>query len=252
MNRVQGPEAVSRAYQDDRLAEEYLESRYENNGLLKSIHQAQMRILHRFLRGRESCRVLEIACGPARITAELTEVRHGVAIDQSEPMLRIAERRLKERKLEGWSVLRGDAFNLQFDDAEFDVVLTFKLLRHFDSPYREKLVKEIERVLKPNGFLLFDAVNAPACQWLYQKWGLTHSWIDDFHFTAHELRLELEEQRFRAVRLHPVQRPIVGQYALFTRAQQYLPNWASAFGSRTLNWLPFGMPLEWVVECRRA
>jgi SAM-dependent methyltransferase len=252
MTRIEGPEAIGRAYQDERLANEYLESRYESDDLLKLIHQNQLRILHKLLRSPAPHRVLEIGCGPARITAELPEVQCGIALDQSDAMLRIAEQRLAERNLRGWKLVRGNAFDLEFNEAEFDVVFTFKLLRHFDYAHRQKILKEIRRVIVPNGRLLFDAVNAPACEWLHHKWGLTHSWIDDFHFTPHELCKEMQEQGFRVVHLHPVHRPVVGQYLLSTRMQSRMPKSAMIFANRALNSLPFGMPLEWVAECRPA
>jgi ubiquinone/menaquinone biosynthesis C-methylase UbiE len=183
---------------------------------------------------------------------ELSEVSNGIAIDSSEAMLRIAERRLAERNVKGWRLLHADAFDLPFEDGEFDIIISFKLIRHFDAANRQKLLKEMRRLLKPNGWLLFDVVNSPACRWLYSKWGLEQSWVDDFHFTAQEFRQEMKSENFRVMHLHPIHRPILVQYLLDSRLRSRLPKSTSRFLNRGLNSLPLGTPLEWVAACRRV
>jgi ubiquinone/menaquinone biosynthesis C-methylase UbiE len=252
LTRVRGPEAIRDAYQDEQLVANYMESRYEKDGFLRSIHEAQLRILHRFFQKARPPRVLEVACGPGRITTELAEVTNGIAVDQSEAMLKVAERRLREAKTLGWTLMRADAFDLPFDTGEFDVVCSFKLLRHFDEAHRLEILAQMSRVLRRGGHLLFDAVNAPACKWLYDRWGLTDSWIDDFHFTKDDLEKELGRAGFDVVRFHAVQRPILGQYLVLSRFRAHLPARAAGALNRALNSMPMGMPLEWVVECRRG
>ncbi len=92
--------------------------------------------------------VLEIGCGGMALTAEL--VRRGlkpVAIDLDEELLR----RISIKRVPETPLLAADAEALPFPDESFDLVIHNQTLHHF--PRRDRVLREIRRVLKPEGTL---------------------------------------------------------------------------------------------------
>jgi ubiquinone/menaquinone biosynthesis C-methylase UbiE len=248
---IRGRAAIRRAYEDEQLADDYVHSRYEDDRFGRVLHAAQIDVLRRVLHDKCDAPILEVACGPARLTAELPDVRRGLALDGSRAMITIAARRLGERGVRGWRLLCGDAFELPFTSGRFEVLLSFKLIRHFDAAGRAALLREFARVLKPGGMLLLDVAHKNATEWLHKKWGVPGSWVDDYYFDASSLRAEVEREPFRVDRLHAIQRPIALQYLVDARVAGRWPRVADTL-SRTVNRLPFGQPLEWIAQCRRA
>ena len=106
----------------------------------------------------ENKRVLEIGCGTGLIlqrVAKFTEYAHG--IDISPKMLAKAEKR-------GLNVEVADATSLPFEDESFDVIYSFKVLAHVEN--WELAMKEMMRVLRPNGFLVIDVYNKYSIRYL--------------------------------------------------------------------------------------
>lgn len=102
-------------------------------------------------------RVLDIGCGTGRVTHPLSEMGYEVTgVDVSEPM--VAEARSIYPHLD---FVVGDATDLQFRDAAFDYV-TFSyygLDYVHPEPERLRALREIRRVLKPGGKLVFSSHN---------------------------------------------------------------------------------------------
>ncbi len=71
-----------------------------------------------------------------------------------------------------------DAHELPFPDRTFEQILCTEVLEHLHSP--EQAIKEMDRVLKPNGILLlttrfiFPIHDAPNDYYRYTKYGLRH------------------------------------------------------------------------------
>jgi len=91
--------------------------------------------------------VLDVGCGPGdhaeRLDGDLGVAV--VAVDTSERMVELARARGVDARL-------GDAQELRFDDASFDVVLAASMLYHV--PDLERALREIRRVLRPGGRLV--------------------------------------------------------------------------------------------------
>jgi len=244
-----GTQEIKAAYQDDQLAAEYLASRYENDPFGRAVHERQAAIVARLISTLRPARLLEIACGPGRLTVHVPPVPFAVAVEQSPAMLQIARRRLRADQQDHWQLVRGDAFHLPVPDHHFDAVMVFKLIRHFAAPERRTLLGEIRRVLQPGGHLILDVVNAPACRWLHQKWGLGEVWIDDHWFTRSEFVQEMKAAGFRTTRLVPVQSLLRLQYQLWARVHRRLPGLATRL-SRCFENVTALSPLEWIALCR--
>lgn len=99
--------------------------------------------------------ILELACGTGIVTKYLTEIipadKKIVVSDLNPDMLEVAKKKVKRQNVE-WKVI--DMHEIPFDDSTFDlVVMQFGIMF---VPDKEKVFKEIYRVLKPGGKFLFN------------------------------------------------------------------------------------------------
>jgi len=96
-------------------------------------------------------KILDLGCGTGISTRQLVKVGEVIGCDPDVRMLRAA-------KLNKWpgniKYVVGRADKLPFKDESFDIVSAFSSFHWFDN---KKSIKEIKRVLKPDGF--FIAVN---------------------------------------------------------------------------------------------
>lgn len=97
--------------------------------------------------------VLDVGCGTGRGVARLqTAVEFDgqvVGIDVAEQMCQLTQNRLDDGGPS--TVVCGDALALPFDPNSFDVVLVSFTLELFEDDHRTTMLKEIRRVLKPQG-----------------------------------------------------------------------------------------------------
>jgi len=101
--------------------------------------------------------VLEIGCGTGALTVPLAaavgERGRVVAVDISEPMLKVARQRVGERGLQNVTLLLGDAQVFEFESAAFDLATSRMGVMFFADP--AAAFRNIDRVLKPGGRLVF-------------------------------------------------------------------------------------------------
>lgn len=118
-------------------------------------------------------RALDVCCGTGDVSFRLAEAgADTVGFDFSDPMLAVARHRLAEtRPVAGPGRLefqQGDALNLPFKDAGFDVVTISYGLRNLAD--FDRGLAELLRVLKPGGRLLvldFGKPDFAPWRWLY-------------------------------------------------------------------------------------
>jgi ubiquinone/menaquinone biosynthesis C-methylase UbiE len=244
-----GRSNIRQAYRDPEESRNYIETRFvEPLGAI--LHARQARVLKRVIASTQPERVLEIAPGPARLTTEVASlVRRGIALDGSRPMLDIARQRLRENGGDHWRLLNGDAFELPFTRA-FNLVYTFRLIRHFDETDRRRLYEQIRRVLLDGGVLVFDAINelvagrhrasAPDSAGSIRYY--------DALLTMDQVKGELQATGFEVVSMDGVQHhyPVLQQIQnLAAPRSRMLARAAMELVDRT-----GGEPAEWVVTAR--
>ncbi len=99
-----------------------------------------------------SDKVLDIGCGHGIVSEFLAENGiHVSAVDISEKLLDEFRSRIKDKNLPV-EILKGDAYNIPFNDNTFDTVVARMFLPHF--PDWPKVLKEMARVTKKDGKLL--------------------------------------------------------------------------------------------------
>jgi demethylmenaquinone methyltransferase/2-methoxy-6-polyprenyl-1,4-benzoquinol methylase len=123
------------------------------------------------LDGSRAIVVLDVACGPARVTRALAEATDAyvVGLDLSEAMLRqgmsnIADTGLHDRI--GLLVGRGE--QLPFPDASFDALTFTYLLRYVTDP--AATLTELARVVKPGGPIANLEFAVPTAPWWRAAW----------------------------------------------------------------------------------
>lgn len=96
-------------------------------------------------------RVLDIGCGTGAHLSLYQEAGCEVfGIDPSPAMLEVARKRLGD----GADLRSGDAANMPFDDAHFDLVTAMLVLHELPPATRSAILSEAMRTLKPDGRLL--------------------------------------------------------------------------------------------------
>ena len=111
---------------------------------------------------QENSQVLDVACGTADSTIALAKagVPRVVGVDISEGMLKVGVKKIEELKLNSTITLKvEDCENLSFNDNTFDAAFIAFGIRNFED--KKKGLKELHRVLKPNGLLLILELSVP-------------------------------------------------------------------------------------------
>jgi ubiquinone/menaquinone biosynthesis C-methylase UbiE len=96
-------------------------------------------------------KVLDLGCGWGRVLKPVLDRDvFGVGMDISENMLELSKKHLNSN---GYTpiLLRGDGTMLPIKDNSFDTVYSLLVLQHLSKENGKDVLKEIRRVLKPNG-----------------------------------------------------------------------------------------------------
>jgi SAM-dependent methyltransferase len=247
---IEGEQRLRTAYQDDRVAREYIAERFRSPfGAL--LHARQVHVVRKLIRTEAIEGAVELAPGPARLTVDIAPaLRRVTLLDSSAQMLSEARRRLADRGLsDRVSFLQADAFRLPLR-GQSRLVYSFRLIRHFERDDRIRLYRQIASILAPGGWLVFDAINR-----LVSAPARNRARPGEFeHFDAllrpDELRQELGESGFEVVSLIGAQR----RYRALMTSQIYLAPRSAVLARAAMEIIDRlgGEPLEWIVQCRRA
>lgn len=115
-------------------------------------------------------KVLEIGCGIGVLSSYLAEKYKWevTGIDLDPEQIKRAKKKHRENKC--LKFLEADALSLPFENDEFDLVLSSDALHHM-LPDRDKVLDEISRVLRANGFYVLNDLAFPRFT-LFKKWSI--------------------------------------------------------------------------------
>lgn len=119
------------------------------------LNETAIEHLHRYALATQFVKekkVLDIACGEGYGAALLsTAATQVTGVDINEPAIKNAAEKYRKKNL---TFLQGDVRQIPLDDASIDVITSFETLEHVAE--HEKVLKELRRVLKPEGILLIS------------------------------------------------------------------------------------------------
>lgn len=242
------PEEIAGYYRERAVVDAYVRKRTAQplNGTL---HAAQIRLLRSALAERPGATVLELAPGPARLTAELPlHSGHGIGVEFSEGMLGAARERM--RGVPGWTFVRGDGFSLPVRDASVDLAFTLRFIRRFQSADRDRIYAELRRVVRPGGALILDAQNRAVSLPHREQRGLDSYPVFDQLYDPEELRGELDRAGFRVVQTTGMIHHAPLQRQLNRLRHRGFGGLARALIG-ALEYVPGGAPSTWMVLCER-
>ncbi len=244
MKPIDGRAELKQYYEDPGVAAEYMDRR-TTQPLNSVLHRRQVHFLNRVVGQRSPMSVLEIACGPGRLTAAIRGVRRGVAVDASPAMLATALRRMNGAG-SGWSFLRTDAFVLPFRAEAFDAVYSLRFVRHFQLEDRRRLYAEVQRVLRPRGIFVVDALNRAVSYPYRVKRGLERYQIYDVLYQHGEIEAELQAAGFRVVESAGILKH-VGLQRQLNRLRRLRMDRLATVLVRALEHLPGREPSTWML-----
>lgn len=131
----------------------------------KHKHKIESNFLKGAIRKTKSnkIRVLDVACGTGRMLLEVFSTKKDIeylGLDTSKEMTKILKKRAKKLGVKDRVKIKlSDASKIPFKDDSFDVVYSFHLLWHLPKEEQEKIIKEMFRVCKKDGFVVFDILN---------------------------------------------------------------------------------------------
>ncbi len=121
--------------------------------------------------GTEAGLVLDVACGPARVSRAIAETTsaHVIGLDLSESMLSQGRTNVEANALEDRiTLVLGRGEQLPFPDATFDALTFTYLLRYVSDP--AATVAELARVVKPGGPISSLEFAVPTAPWWRIAW----------------------------------------------------------------------------------
>ena len=155
-----------------------------------------------FAKPQASDLALDVACGPGGLVLALApHVRFARGIDLTEAMLRQARAFQAEGGISNAAFDRGDAEQLPYADATFDLVTCQCSLHHVPKP--ELPVREMARVVKPQGRVMIIDSIAPEMDEKFELFNRIERLRDPSHSSALRLTTFLsifEESRLSVLR----------------------------------------------------
>jgi SAM-dependent methyltransferase len=113
------------------------------------------------LKGRGDATFLDVGCGGGHVAYRAAaHVRSVTACDPSSEMVRVVEATAAERGIANLGTIRGPAERLPLGDDTFDIAATRYSAHHWGD--LDAGLREVARVLKPNGLFLVADSAAPA------------------------------------------------------------------------------------------
>lgn len=248
MNRIAGKAAIQNYYEDEAHVRQYLDERI-SHPLGRIYHDAQVKFVNDVIDRFSVGKMLEIAPGPARISAEVNSFVEAVLLERSRPMLDVCKQRLWSRKTgQKWQMVQGDAFHLPWTSA-FHFVYSFRFIRHFEEADRTRLYEEIHRALHRKGLFVFDAVNKDVSLPMRVK-APDQFRVYDKLYKKEDLVEELKLNGFRVLKT----RNVYANYNLQSWIQEnFVPRWR-LLGEQLINLIEqcgSHRPLEWIVLCQK-
>ena len=189
--KSQNARDFTKYYQQKKVTGTY-DSQREGSEYRKDKRRKELKFFLDLIDKKEGENVLELGCSSGFLTEHLGEV---TAIDTSEGMLEIAHSKNPKAKC-----IPGDMFEIPFKDNTFDKVTTMRVWNHLSEKDLRDALREVKRVLKRGGFLIFDAEDDSFWRRVAAKIYQTVTGITGFkifQYSLEELKRILDEEGYK-------------------------------------------------------
>lgn len=156
-------ESIVSLYKRDDVAKTFDKERDEF-AYQKYKHKLEANILKRVLKKLKSDKkitILDVACGTGRMLPTVLEYNIDyTGLDTSKSMTKYLKGKAKKMgKEKDVKLVIGDATKIPFKDESFDFVFSYHLTWHLPEETEKKMILEIQRVTKKEGYFVFDILN---------------------------------------------------------------------------------------------
>lgn len=107
-------------------------------------------------------KVLDVACGTGRMLETVKNANQSLeyyGLDTSKSLTKKLKEKAKKIDIKV-NIKLGDATEIPFDDNTFDLVYTYHLTWHLPPKIQKKIILEMLRVVKKEGYIVFDILNS--------------------------------------------------------------------------------------------
>ena len=106
--------------------------------------------------------VVDLGCGDGGLLDVINGDISYTGIDISPTQIKYTKNYIRKLSRKNAKVYLGDVTNLKIEDNSFDAALVCDIVEHVLAP--EKLFKEVKRIVKKNGYIIFSIPNEPLWQ----------------------------------------------------------------------------------------
>lgn len=203
---VKSNENIKQYYENQSIAVDYDKDRFISYpmNVVNELERVYVdEIVNLELKNKKDLKMLDIATGTGRILDKLVNKGLCAAIDNSDEMLNIIKSRFEN--IGDLSLLKGDFLELNID-SKFDIITSFRYIRHFDNKERQIIFQKIQNILNQEGLLIFDVPNLSSEIELRNTLGWKNFNIYDVFWTEDSIKEELEMYDFEIIQMIPIDR----------------------------------------------
>ena len=202
---VRGNDNIKKYYESQSIVSNYESARFAEYpmNVVNELEQIAVDEILKIEKGKvkQDTQILDISTGTGRILEKLVDKGQCTVIDNSSEMLKVIIDKFGETsKL---NLVKGDFLEVKVNGT-FDIITSFRYIRHFEHKERNIILNKIKTLLNENGLLIFDVPNLKTEVALRDSIGWEHFNIYDVFWTKETLESELKAYGLEIVHMVPI------------------------------------------------
>jgi ubiquinone/menaquinone biosynthesis C-methylase UbiE len=153
---------IIKTYQKEDIAKRF-DAERNKYSFQRYKHKIESNLLKKVLKSikKESVTILDVACGTGRMLPTIISSNKKInyfGLDSSNEMTSHLKDKVKKMDIDA-KIKIGDATKIPFEDNSFDLSFTYHLTWHLPEETQIKIINEMIRVTKKEGYIIFDILN---------------------------------------------------------------------------------------------